>query len=150
MSDRIPLEWSRHVRAPTLHVNTHDELHTSIFSPLFSLFLPSSFSSVQLCPSKCLWPLMASRQPLCENHLLPRLDRSSLSRITYTLLKYNTQIERYYRSSRNSFLPSFFFPFFFLFSFLLLPLLPFFLFLLLLLFQTTSGCPLTLTIVPTK
>lgn len=64
---------------------------------------------------------MASRQPLCENYLLPRLDRSSLSRITYTLLKYNTQIERYYRSSRNEFLPSFFFPFFILFSFFFSP-----------------------------
>lgn len=147
MSDRIPLESSRHVRAPTLHVNTHDELHTSIFSPLFSLslsFSPPLFRLLQLCSSKCLWPLMASRQPLCENYLLPRLDRSSLSRITYTLLKYNTQIERYYRSSRNEFLPSFFFPFFILFSFFfLLPLLPF------LFFQTTSS-PLTFTIVPTK
>lgn len=71
---------------------------------------------------------MASRQPLCENYLLPRLDRSSLSRITYTLLKYNTQIERYYRSAKKEFHPSFsfFFPFPPPFSFFSLPSAPFF------------------------
>lgn len=119
---------------------------------IFSSFLSLSPLLFFVCPTLSLEMFMASygiASAFMRESSSPK-TRSSLSRITYMLLKYNTQIERYYRSSRNSFLPSFFFPFFFLFSFLLLPLLPFFLFLLLLLFQTTSGCPLTLTIVPTK